>query len=163
MKTYSIEIKWALLFTVMSLTWMTLEKLSGLHDKYIEYHPIYTNFIAIPAITIYVLALLDKKKNFYHGSMTYREGFITGILITLIVTALSPVSQIITSTVITPDYFQNAIDYAVKHQKSTQAEAEAFFNLKNYLIQGLIGAPIMGLMTTAIVAFFVKSKSTNQD
>ena len=32
------------------------------------------------------------------------------------------------------------------------------FNLKNYIIQGLIGAPIMGILTTAIVAIFTRKK-----
>ena len=45
-----IEIKWALIFSVMGLLWMLLEKLSGLHGKYIDYHQYLTNLFAIPAI-----------------------------------------------------------------------------------------------------------------
>jgi hypothetical protein len=41
----------------------------------------------------------------------------------------------------------------------TRDAAEDFFNLKNYIIQGLIGAPVMGIITTAIVAYFVKRKN----
>jgi hypothetical protein len=158
MKNIKIEIKWAIIFAIMSLLWMVLEKAFGLHDAHNDKHVIYTNFIAIPAITVYVLALLDKRKNHYHGHMTYMQGFISGSIITLIVTVLSPLTQVITSLLITPDYFQNAIAYGVSSGKTTQEAAEAFFNLENYIIQGLIGAPVMGLITTAVVAIFTQKK-----
>lgn len=38
MHNIRIEVKWAVLFSIMSLAWMLLEKLSGLHEKYIDYH-----------------------------------------------------------------------------------------------------------------------------
>ena len=64
MKKIQIEIKWAIIFVIMTLIWMILEKVAGLHDEHIDKHPIFTNFIAIPAIAIYVFAILDKRKNF---------------------------------------------------------------------------------------------------
>lgn len=159
MKQYNIEIKWAIAFVLMSLGWMLLERLSGLHHQHIDKHEIYTNFIALPAIAIYVFALLDKRKNFYGNTMSYKQGFISGLIITLIVTAFSPLTQYITTTIIAPQYFPNVIKYAVDAQKMTQQEANDFFNLKNYIVQGLIGAPIMGLVTTAIVAIFTRKTS----
>lgn len=156
--TYKIEIKWALIFVVTALVWMTLEMLSGLHDTHIDKHAIYTNLFAIPAIAIYVFALREKRDSFYGGIMSYKQGFIAGLIITLIVTILSPVTQFITSTIITPDYFANVINYAVEQGEMTRDAAESYFNLKSYIIQGVIGAPVMGLLTTAVVAFFVKKK-----
>jgi len=161
MKKIKIEIKWAIIFVVMTLIWMILEKLAGLHDEHIDKHPIYTNFIAIPAIAIYVFALLDKRKNFYKGEMTYKQGFITGLIITAIVTLLSPLTQYITSTIITPEYFPNMISYSVETGKLTQEAAEEYFNLKNYLLEVIIGTPIMGILTTAIVAIFTRKKSAD--
>jgi len=161
MKKIKIEIMWAIIFMVMTLIWMLLEKLAGLHDEHIDKHPIYTNFIAIPAIAIYVFALLDKRKNFYRGVMTYKQGFITGLIITAIVTVLSPLTQYITSTIITPEYFPNMISYSVETGKLTQEAAEEYFNLKNYLLEVIIGTPIMGILTTAIVAIFTRKKSAN--
>ncbi len=137
---------------------MALERLAGLHDKHIDKHAIYTNFIAIPAIAIYVFALLDKRKNFYHGLMSYKQGFMTGLVITAIVTLFSPLTQYITSTFITPDYFSNAIRHVVAGGKMTQAQAEQYFNLKSYIVQALIGTPVMGIVTTAIVAIFTRKK-----
>lgn len=90
--------------------------------------------------------------------MSYKQGFISGLIITLIVALLSPLSQYITSEFITPEYFPNVINYAVESGKMTQTEAESYFNLKSYLIQSVIGALVMGVVTSAIVAIFVKSK-----
>ena len=59
MKKIKIEIKWAIIFTIMVLVWMFIEKLAGFHSEHIDKHPIYTNFIIIPTIIIYVLALLS--------------------------------------------------------------------------------------------------------
>lgn len=158
MNKFKIEIKWAIIFTLMMIIWMFLEKLGGLHDEYIDLHPIFTNFIAIPAIIVYVLALLDKRKNFYNGIMTYKQGFVSGLIITIIVTIFSPLVQYLTSTIITPDYFINVIDYSVSEGLMSQAEAEEYFNLKNYMTQVLIGTPIMGIFTTAIIAIFTQKK-----
>lgn len=158
MKNWKIELKWALIFSGMSLLWMLIERLGGFHDVRIEQHPIFTNFIAIPAILVYVFALRDKKKNFYQGQMSYKQGIGSGLVISLIVAALSPLAMLISIKLITPHFFENAIAFAVSHGYSTQSEAEAYFNLQSYIIQGLIGAPIMGLITSAIVAIFVRSK-----
>lgn len=156
MNKYKIELKWALIFTGVLLLWMVLERALGLHDEHIDKHPIFTNFFMIPAVVIYVLALRDKREQYYQGVMTYKQGFMTGLVITLILTLLAPLSQYITSTFITPQYFSNAIRYAVESGKMTQAAAEQYFNLKSYLLQVLIGTPVMGIITTAIVAFFTR-------
>ncbi|MBM2815263.1 MAG: hypothetical protein HW421_2025 [Ignavibacteria bacterium] len=159
MKNIAFEIKWAIYFFVMMLFWMLLEKIFGLHSTNIDKHPIFTNFIAIPAIMIYVFAFRDKRKNYYNGEMSYKQGVITGSIITLIVTVFSPLVQYITSTIITPEYFPNAIKYTVETGKMTQQAAEDYFNLNNYIVQGLIGTPVMGLVTTLIVAIFTRKKA----
>jgi hypothetical protein len=158
MKKIKIEFKWAFVFVAMMLLWMVLEKLLGLHNTHIDKHYIFTNFVAVPAITIYVFALLDKRKNFYNGVMSYKQGFVSGLIITLIVTILSPLTQYITSAVITPDYFKNIIEYSVKENKMSREDAESYFNLSSYIIQTIIFTPVMGVITTAIVAIFTRSK-----
>lgn len=159
LKKYGIEIKWAFIFLAMTLAWMLLEKLSGLHDKYIDYHLYLTNLYAIPAVWVYVLALKDKKRQFYGGQMSYKQGFISGLIITAIVAVFSPLSQWIISYGITPEYFPNVIRRSVElGYYKTPAEAEANFNFENYAKQSTIAALVMGLVTSAIVAFFVKTK-----
>ncbi len=158
MKKYVIEIKWGILFSIAGLLWMVMEKALGWHDEHLEKQYIYTNFFAILAVAIYVIALLDKRKNFYEGKMNWLQGFISGMIISVVVTLLSPLTQYITSTIITPDYFSNVIKLSVELGKMTQEAAEAYFSLKNYIIQSTVWALGMGAVTSAIVALFVKKK-----
>lgn len=159
MKNRKIEIKWAVIFSIMGLLWMVLEKLCGLHSTYIDYHLYLTNLFAIPAIIIMVMALKDKKKNFYNGQITYKQGLISGIILSILIALISPLTQWITSYVITPEYFPNVIKRSVEigYYKTTE-DAQANFNYKNYAIQGAIGALIMGIVTTAIAMIFIRTK-----
>lgn len=154
-----LEIKWAFIFIATMLVWMVLEKLVGLHDTHIDKHMYMTNLFAIPAILIFVLALRAKKTKDYNGQMSYKQGFISGLIITMIVTVLSPLTQWIVSTIITPEYFPNVIGHSLEtgYYNSIE-EAEAYFNLNNYMVQSTIGAFVMGIITTAIVAIFVRTK-----
>jgi len=159
MKNIKIEIKWAIWFSVMTLVWMGLEKLFGLHGKYIDYHFYLTNLFAIPAIWFMVLALKDKKKNFYDGQMAYKKGLISGIILSAFIALLSPLTQWITSYVITPEYFPNVIKRSVElGYYKTAAEAEANFNFKNYAINSTIFAFVFGVVTTAIAMIFIRTK-----
>ncbi|MEY3051339.1 MAG: hypothetical protein RLY31_1124 [Bacteroidota bacterium] len=156
MNKRTTEGKWALVFAAMGLIWMWLEKAVGLHSTHIDQHPTYTNLIAIPAVLVYVLALRDKRRRDLDGRMTYGQAWVSGLVLTGIVTLLSPLTQYITSTVITPGYFPAVIAYAVDKGHMTQEAAEAYFNLKSYILQGLVFTPVMGLATTTVVAFFVR-------
>lgn len=159
MKNIKIEIKWAIIFSVVGLLWMVLEKLSGLHGKYIDYHLYLTNLFAIPAIVMMVMALKDKKTSFYGGKMSYTQGLITGVIVSLIIALLSPATQWITSYVISPEYFPNVIKRSVElGYYPTTAEAEANFNYRNYAVQGAIGALVMGAVTTAIAMIFIRTR-----
>ncbi|WP_445455166.1 DUF4199 domain-containing protein [Flavobacterium sp. HNIBRBA15423] len=162
MEKIKIEIKWAILFSVMGLLWMVLEKLCGLHGKYIDYHLYLTNLFIIPAIWVMVLALKDKKKNFYKGQMTYKQGLISGIILSFFIALISPLTQWITTYVITPEYFPNVIKRSVEiGYFKTVTEAEANFNYPNYAKQGAMGALIMGIITTAIAMIFIRTKNSN--
>lgn len=158
MKSRITEIKWGVIFTIFMLLWMTMEKVLGFHGERIEQHMIITNFVAIPAIVIYVLALLDKRKRDLNGKMTYVQGLISGIIISIVVAVFTPLTQYIINTVISPDFFNNMIAYTVENDIMTEQAAKDYFNLESYIIQSTLGAPIMGILTTAIVAVFVRKK-----
>ena len=160
MKNIKIELKWAIIFSIVGLLWMVLEKLFGLHGKYIDYHLYLTNLFAIPAIWVMVLALKDKRKNFYNGQMFYKQGLLSGVILSALIALISPLTQWLVSFVISPEYFPNVIKRSVEigYYKTT-AEAEANFNYKNYAMQGAIGALGMGIITTAFAMIFIRTKN----
>lgn len=162
MKKISIEIKWAIYFTLMSLAWMLLEKICGLHGKYIDYQMYLTNLFMIPAIWFMVMALKDKKRNFYNGKITYNQGLVSGIILSFFIAILSPLSQWITSYIITPEYFPNVIKRSVELGfYKTTSDAEAHFNYKNFAISSTVFSFISGVITSAIAMIFIRSKQNS--
>jgi len=90
--------------------------------------------------------------------MAYRQGLLSGLIMTAVITLLVPLTLYITLYFITPDFFSNAIKYAVAFGKSTQQDAEQYFSFGNYLLQSLIFTPVIGVITSAIVAVFTRRK-----
>lgn len=160
MHRFKLEIKWAVIFMLSLLLWMVLERAAGLHDRNIHLHQYLTMLYVIPAVWIYVLALKDIKKKFYAEAMNFTQGLVSGLIITVTVAVFSPLLQWIISYVITPDYFKNVIEYSVKTgYMESQAAAEAHFNFKSYVYSSVLFALISGVITSLVVAFFVRTKS----
>jgi hypothetical protein len=159
MKARRIEIKWGIYFVIMGLVWVLLERVVGLHDEHIDKHMTYTNLIAIPAIAMYMMALIEKRRVDYGGVMTFKQGFVSGLVVTLVVTLLSPISQLITSLLISPNFFENAKGAAVAQGYMTAEAAEVYFKLENYIVQGIMFAPLMGIVTSLIVAAAARKRS----
>lgn len=157
MKKYSIEVKWSIVFFAAIILWTVFEKSIGLHNERIDRHVVLTNFFAIPAIIIYTLALINKRTQ-NGGKLSWKEGFTSGLIIGIIVSLLSPLSQYLTHTYISPEYFPNVIELTVNSSKLTREEAEEYFNLASYIKQSMVGAIIMGAITSAICALFIKRK-----
>lgn len=152
MKSRMLEIRWGIYFMLMQLCWMVLEKALGYHDDRIAEHASFSILVMVPSMLMYFFALYFKRVKEYAGHMSFRQGVISGLVITVVVTLLTPFSQLITSLVITPEYFQNAIAYTVESGAATQEAAEANFNLKSYLIQSVAFAPMAGAITSVLMA-----------
>lgn len=152
MKTRTLEIRWGIYFILMQLSWMVVEKSLGYHDERIAEHAGFSIWVMVPSMLMYFLAMQFKRVKDYAGNMSFKQGLVSGLVITAVVTLLTPASQIITSLVITPDYFENAIAYAVESGAATQEAAEANFNLTSYLWQSIVFAPIAGLVTSLLMA-----------
>jgi len=156
-KIGAFEIMWTIYFVVVALLWMVFEKAMGWHDVHIDKHEIYTNFFGIVA-TIMVVFFMKAKRRQLGDDVNYMDLLFAGIALSLGIAILSPLSLYITFEFITPDYFQNAINYGVENNKTTLEKAEAYFNYKNYVFQSSLGGLAMGIVTSAIVAIFFRKK-----
>lgn len=152
------EIKWGLIFTFVQFLWICLEFAVGLHDKYVSMHPILTNLFIIPAVYVMYLAIREKK-NILGGKITFGQAFLCGLGVSVIVAVLAPLSQYIFHRFINPNYFQNAINYAISAGKLTEAQASSYFSLQSYMMQASLGAIVAGVITSLIIAAIIRSKS----
>ncbi|WP_373059774.1 DUF4199 domain-containing protein [Zunongwangia sp. H14] len=158
MKKFKIEIKWGIIFSFASLLWMMFEKRIGWHDELIAKQPIYTNLFGLVAIAIFLLAIYDKRKHFYGGRMSWSQGFVSGIILTVVISLLTPLVQYITSAWITPHFFENVIKYTVETGQMKRAAAEEYFNLRSYILMSTFSALAMGIVTAAIAALILRKK-----
>jgi hypothetical protein len=156
------ELKWGVIFAVMGLIWVTLEYLSGLHGRFIAWHPILTNLIAVPSVIIMVLAILEKRR-VLGGTISFKQAFLCGLGVSVVVAVLSPLTQFIFHTLINPGFFENAIRYGVEQGKTTLAEAQAFFNLQSYMLQSVLAALIMGSITSLVIAAMIKKEAESRN
>ena len=158
MKKLYIEFKWAIIFSIAMLAWMLLEKTLGWHGERIVDQQWLTLLFAPFAILLYLLALREMRRRVYGGKMTWLQGFVSGVVLSVFVALLSPLVQFITHHYITPEYFNNVIEYSVTNDLMTRERANDYFNINNYMWQSAIGALLFGLVTAAIVAVFVRKK-----
>lgn len=153
MNKYKIELKWAVIFALMTIAWAVTGKLLGMNDSRIARLQLFNTLIMVPAFIIYLLALLEKRPG------TYKQGLISGLVLTLFVTILGPLTTFISTTLISPELFPNAIRYVVStHQMSPQQAAQQF-NLGTFIITGLIAAPVSGLVLSLIAAAIARRKN----
>lgn len=153
MKRFLPEVVWALIFSAVMVVWLALERFAGLHGEHIEHHATVSALFALPAIVVYVLALRSRRLK-PEAVLGWWPAFAFGLRMTVLIALLSPAVQWLIHTVITPDYFSNVADYAVATGELTAQQAAAQFSLNGYMIQGVVGALVMGIVTSAIVAIF---------
>lgn len=158
MNKYKTELKWALIFSGMFLAWMSMERMTGLHTNQLANQQLVTTLILVPSFVIYVLALRSKRKSVYDGKIAYKQSFVSGLWLTIFIVLLSPLNQLVTTTIISPEYFSSLIAYTVSNDIMDLKQAEMQFNNKSYIIQSVIGGLITGILFSAIISIFIKSK-----
>jgi len=151
------ELKYGIFFSITQLFWLLFEFVFGLQTTFMSMHAMVTNFFAVPAIVIMVYAILAKRAEL-GGEITFLKALITGVTISLVVAALSPVVILIFHYLINPHFFTDFQNYSVKMGKMSLREAEAYFNLKSYILQGIFGALMMGTVTSLVIAAVIKKK-----
>lgn len=155
------EVKYALIFSLVSFVWIVLEFLFGLHTTHIEKHVIVTKFFSFPAVIIMMQNIMNKRKKL-GGKITFGQAFQSGFIMTLIVAFLTPLVYYVFFTLINPGYFEAFRNYAVAQNLATADQAASDFNLKSYLVQSFISAIVMGVLSTAIISFFASLKNKNK-
>jgi len=158
MGRFEIEIKWGVIFSFAVLVWAFVEKNLGLYSDAISNYAIFTNLFGIIAILIFVLAIREKKNSYYNGEMTWRQGFVSGVFVTIVIAVFTPICQFIIHRIIAPEFFPNIIEYKLASGYLTREAAEKYFNLEAYIYQNSSFSLSMGIVTGAIVSYFLRTK-----
>lgn len=153
------EIKWGLIFSLVSLLWLILEFMAGWHDRHIAWHPILTNLFIVPAVTMMYLAVREKRRT-RGGRINFQEAFLCGLGVSVIVAILSPLAQYLFHRFINPHYFEKAIEYTVSSGKATAELAHQLFNLQSYMLQASLGALVAGVLTSLVLAALMRDKQS---
>ena len=158
MKNLKTEVKWAVVYVIMTMVWSLLGKVLGFHDSRIDQGIIFNTLIIIPSVIIYVLSMREKKLRYYHGQISYRQSFISGLILTGFVTVLGPVYPVFTN-IISPDLFEDSIRFVVTSNQMSEADAAKQFTLSSFVVQGIFGSIMFGVVYSVVISIFLKSKS----
>lgn len=159
MKNIKTELKWAIVYIVMTMMWSLLGKSLGFHDADIANGVIFNTLIIIPSVIIYVLSMREKKLRYYGGRTSYKQRFKSGLVLTLLVTIFGPLYPVFTN-MISPELFDNSIRFMVTSNQMTEADAIKQFTLSNFTVQGILGSIVFGLIYSAVISVFIKSKDS---
>ena len=142
---------------VISLAWKGMENRMGLHGPRIDEQARYTYIFGGVALLLYILALRDKRDNFYNGFMSWQQGFVSGVIISVIIALFSPLSQLIVHKIIAPSYFRNAIEHGVSRGGNEEFLIQ-YFSLRTKIIQSFMESLSLGIVASAAVAYFVRKR-----
>lgn len=159
---YKTESKWSAILFFTTILWMVFEKMMGWHAEKIAEHANFSIIYDGVFISVFVFAFWDKRRLTSFNSFPWGKGFKFGMLITSFITLLSPLVQTITHELISPDFFSNIIELAVKHNLLTYTEAKNKFNLGNYILENIIGTFALGAICSLVLAFVFKRNINSQ-
>lgn len=159
MKTFAIEIKWGIRYIFFYLGWVFLEKYTGAYDQNIGNYFLYSLGFYVFAFLIYVLALKDKKEHFFGNKMEWKQGCISGIFLTVVISLLMPLAQVAIHKAIAPEFFPNMVARALQSKNADAKALQSYFTLSNYIWQSIFMTLSVGFVYAAIVAHFLRTKT----
>jgi hypothetical protein len=161
MKQFSVEFRWAFTFLLAQTLWIMFEKTLGFHGDKIQYQPLFSMLFNFILIAIYVLAIRDKKKKIYNNQMTWQEGFVSGLMLTLIIALFTTMTEYTKHNVISPYLLEDMKDLILAENRMTVEDANNYFSFSKTLSNTIFFTISIGVLITSIVAWIMKSKELN--
>ena len=158
MKKFAVEIKWGIRYAFLWILWLFIEKSSGYYEAKTSDHALYSLLFTFVTIFVYFVAIKEKKKEFFKDIMSWKQGCVTGIFLTIVMAILTPFCQIIFHKAIAPEFFPNMIEFSISKGNSKEV-AENYFNLSSYILQSIFGTLSFGVVLSAVVALFLQTKT----
>ena len=162
------EVKYGVFCGIGVGLWVVVEYLLGFHNKHIEIGRYSGYFSSIIPIVLIYLALRERRRLWHHGSLTFRQGFQYGVILSLISAVIITGFFWVYNHAINPGWLDAAADF--QRRKMLQAGAGAaeirrqLDELQKYsspmyqLVWNFIGTAGLGLLFTVIISLFMKKK-----
>lgn len=159
MHKIKIELLFAIICSIVIMLWAILEKYLGFQDYKIDQQMYFSLLLAFPLFVIIFFALKTKINKYYHGKISFKNGVISGIVLSLFIALLFPIVQWIISFVISPDYFKNAINHNLgSGYYKTFTDAKAQYNYANFVRQGILKFLSLGVICSAIIMLILRTE-----
>ncbi|VXC25965.1 conserved membrane hypothetical protein [Flavobacterium sp. 9AF] len=130
----------------------------GWHNNKVLLEPLY-NLLFLPiSILLIGLALFDKKRNHFKNEMDWKKGFISGIILSVLITVLNPLVLYITHNYISPDFFNNAVNASVIEGLPLE-KAKARYNLNTAISNSVFDKLSFGVVISAVISYFIRTKN----
>ena len=158
MNKIGIELKWAAFITAFACLWAALENALGYHKDFSNI--LITSFIYYVILTfLWAIAFIDKKKSLGKNAVwEFKSAFKFGLFITGLVTLLSPIAQYIIHESISPDYFNNIIEYQLSKGRQTRESLEDIYNMEVAIRTGVTETLSYSIVFSALYAWVFKTK-----
>ncbi len=156
--TFKKSLILAISYFFIFIIWKACEKLIGLHDNNINLYPFISDLIIIPLILLYSTGF-KKYRIGLGGKITFINGIGFGLMATLFIVALTPVSVWIFDQFINPNFYASMIQYQIKNHVSTLEIAKQSFNHENFKQSCILGNTVTGTLLTVVLAIISSKKS----
>ncbi|MDR0227534.1 MAG: DUF4199 domain-containing protein [Flavobacteriaceae bacterium] len=158
MKKFSIEFKWAALATLAALIWMIIEKSLGFHDEKIRYEIGFAMLFNLILIIFYWLNIREKKQVYYEGIITWQKAFISGLVLTVMISFFYPLIQYIGYNQLTPGFMQHLQEALITEGKMTLEDAQKNASFDLFMRNAVFNNLSFGVVYSAIIAYFMQTK-----
>jgi len=155
--TFKKSLILAISYFFIFIIWKACEKLIGLHDNNINLYPIISDLIIFPLILLYATGF-KKYRIGLGGKITFINGIGFGLMATLFIIALTPMSTWIFDQFINPNFYASMIQYQVKNHLSTLEIATQSFNHENFKQSCMLGNAATGTLLTIVLAIISSKK-----
>ncbi len=171
MLTMKSEIRSGVAIGVAGFLWLLLEFFLGFHTTRIDYQPFITWLsIVIPIVGIY-WAMKAKRDRYYAGRISFIQALKTGLIITVVMSIVSPLLSFMYVSVINPLYLStmlahnrmmlDGLNISPADKDGMLQELIQQFSLSAYLLKSILIAAISGTLLSIITAA-VMNRNTSE-
>ncbi len=162
----SLELRWGVIIGLVNLVWLYLSFYLGMHTHGLTWIQVMGLVSVILSFIGYVLGLRAISRKY--PEMTFSEGLKSGVRIAGVVAVFAMIAQFGYFYLVHPDWTDYMVEETGKYysaQGVTGADLEEYklgakttFGLRSYLIQSVIGALFVGVITSLITVAILQRK-----